>query len=226
MLGSGFRLAGLVDECGVFLVAFGGEADVVELNFVGAGLGDEFGEGDVVILDYGVGGIGPDQLPVFAPGLAGFVRMHGEFGMGDDQALVAEDGDAGDGVHVFGVQKVHELGQVVNVDLMLAEQRMFEGDGNAAVGIFDVEDDGVAADLAPVADDAEPVIAGGHDAGEIDGADFEIFGDGDGVLDDGCGEDSGDGDLFAGLENVAGAIAVGGADGVGQFARSEIACVL
>src|SRR5580693_8327722 len=144
----------------------------------------------------------------------------------DYHALVAEDGDAGDGVHVFGVQEVHELGQVVNVDLMLAEQRMFEGDGNAAVGIFDVEDDGVAADLAPVADNAEPVIAGGHDAGEIDGADFEIFGDGDGVLDDGCGEDSGDGDLFAGLENVAGAIAVGGADGVGQFARSEIACVL
>jgi hypothetical protein len=34
---------GLVDEAGVFLIAFGGEADVVELDFVGAGLGYEFG---------------------------------------------------------------------------------------------------------------------------------------------------------------------------------------
>ena len=40
---SGFVGRGLVGEGGVFLVAFGGEADVVELNFVGAGLGYEFG---------------------------------------------------------------------------------------------------------------------------------------------------------------------------------------
>ena len=31
-----FRLTALEDELGVFLVAFGGEADVVELDFVGA----------------------------------------------------------------------------------------------------------------------------------------------------------------------------------------------
>src|ERR1700683_772043 len=36
-------LLGLIDEAGVFLIAFGGKADVVELNFIGAGLGYEFG---------------------------------------------------------------------------------------------------------------------------------------------------------------------------------------
>ena len=92
-----------------------------------------------------------------------------------------------------------ELRQVVNVDLMLAEERMLEGNGHAAVGIFDIEDYGVASDFAPVADDADAVIAGGHDAGEVDGADFKIFGYGDSFFDDGCGEDSGDGDLLAGL---------------------------
>ena len=126
----------------------------------------------------------------------------------DDHALVAEDGDAGDGVHVFGVQEVDELRQVVNIDLMLAEQRMLEGNVHAAVGVFDVEDDGVAADLAPVADDAKSVIAGRHDAGEVDGADFKILGDGNGFFDDGRGENSGDGDLLAGFQDVAGAIAV------------------
>ena len=133
-----------------------------------------------------------------------------------DQALVAEDGDSGDGVHVLLVQEADELGDVVNVDLVLAEQRVLEGDVDAAVGIFDVEDDGVAADFAPVLDDAESVVAGGHDAGQVDGADFEIFGNGDGLLGDGRGEDSGDDDVFVGFENVGGVgFVVAVADGVG-----------
>ena len=82
---------------------------------------------------------------------------------------------------------------------------MLEGNVDAAVGVFDVEDYGVAADFAPVADDAESVIAGGHDAGEVDGADFEIFGNGNGFFGDGRGQDSGDDDLFVGFEDVAGA---------------------
>jgi len=94
---------------------------------------------------------------------------------------------------------------------------MLEGNVDAAVGVFDVEDDGVAADFAPVADDAESVVAGGHDAGQVDGADFEIFGNGDGLLGDGSGEDSGDDDIFVGFENVGGAIVVAVADGVGEF---------
>ena len=42
--------------------------------------------------------------------------LDGEFGMRDHQALVAEDGDAGDGVHVLLVQETDELGHVVDVD--------------------------------------------------------------------------------------------------------------
>src|ERR1700683_100014 len=140
----------------------------------------------------------------------------------DHHALVTEDGYAGDGVHVLGVQKVDELRQVVNVDLVLAEQRMLEGNGHAAVGIFDIEDHGVAAYFAPVADDAESVIAGGHNAGEVDGADFKIFGNGNGFFDDGSGQDSGNGDLFAVLQNVAAAIAIQLADGFGQFRGSQV----
>ncbi len=94
---------------------------------------------------------------------------------------------------------------------------MLEGNVDVAVAVFDVEDYGVASDFAPVADDAESVIAGGHDAGEVDGADFKIFGDGNCFFCDGCGENSGDGDLLAGFQDVGGAVAVGVADGFGQF---------
>src|SRR5712675_3594327 len=100
---------------------------------------------------------------------------------------------------------------------MLAKQRVIEGDGDAAVGVFDVEDDGVAADFAPVLDDAESVIAGGHDAGQVDGADFEVFGNGNGLLGDRRGEDSGDDDILVGFEDVGGVgLMVRGADGGGQ----------
>src|ERR1700676_5013315 len=100
----------------------------------------------------------------------------------------------------------------MNVDLVLAQQRVLEGNGDAAVGVFDVEDYGVAADFAPVADDAESVVAGGHDAGQVDGADFKVFGNGNRLLGDGRGEDPGDDDVFVGFEDVGGAISVAVAD--------------
>src|SRR5258708_17202115 len=84
----------------------------------------------------------------------------------DHHALVAKNGDAGYGVHVLRVQEVNKLRQVVNVHLMLAEKRVLEGNGDAAVGIFDVEDHGVAADLAPVADDSQAVIVAGRYSGQ------------------------------------------------------------
>src|SRR5580700_5107014 len=140
----------------------------------------------------------------------------------DHQALVAEDGDAGNGVHVFGMQEVDELRQVVNVDLMLAEQRVLERNGDAAIGIFDVENYGVAADFAPVADDAQSVIAGCHDAGQVDGTDFKIFGNGNCLFDDGRGQDSGDRDLLAVLQDVAGTVAIYLADGFSQLGRRQV----
>src|ERR1700686_2323580 len=106
----------------------------------------------------------------------------------DNQSLVAEHGDTGDGVHVLLVQEAYKFRYVVQVDVVLAQERMLPGNGHAAVRILDVEDDGVAADFTPVADDAESVIAAGHDAREVNGADFEVFGDRNGVLDDGSRE--------------------------------------
>ncbi len=139
-----------------------------------------------------------------------------------DQALVAEDGDAGDGVQVLLVEEVDQLRDVVDVDLVAAQQRVFEGYVDAAVGVFDVEDYGVAADFTPVADDAQAMIARCHDAGQVDGADFEVFGDWDRLLCDWSGEDAGDDDVFVGFQDVGGAVAINVADGVGQFGRGQV----
>ena len=106
------RMLGLEVEAGIFLVTLGGESDVVELDFVSTGLGRLLGQRDVVFLHLGLGRIGPDQLAVLTPRLSGLVRLHGEFGMGFHQPLVAENGDPSDGVHVLRMQKVDELGQV------------------------------------------------------------------------------------------------------------------
>ncbi len=54
---------------------------------------------------------------------------------------------------------------------------MLVGNGDAAIGVFDVEDYGVAADFPPMLNDADAVLAAGHESGEVDGADFEILGD-------------------------------------------------
>src|SRR5208282_5123248 len=131
--------------------------------------------------------------------------------------------DSGDGVHILLVYEVDKLGHIVNVDLVLAEQRMLEGNVDAAVRIFDVENYRVAAYFAPVADDAESMIAGGHDAGQVDGADFELFGYRDGFFGDGRGEDSGDYELFVGFQDVgAVGLVIDGADGVGQLGRRQV----
>src|SRR5690349_12916817 len=98
-----------------------------------------------------------------------------------DQRFVPEDSNAGDGVHVLLVQEVHELGDIVDVNLVLAEKRVFEGDVDASVGVLDVEYDSVPSNFTPVLDDAEAVVARGHDSGEVDGADLEVLGDGDGL---------------------------------------------
>jgi len=112
----------------------------------------------------------------------------------------------------------------VDVNLVLSEERMVEGNVDASVGIFDIEDYGVASDFTPVLDDADAAVAGGHDSGEIDGADFEIFGDRDGLLGDGGGQDAGDDDVFVALQYVARVrLMICGADGVSQFGGRQVA---
>ena len=96
-----------------------------------------------------------------------------------DQALVAEDRDARDGMHILLVQEVDQLGNIVDVNLVLSEERVVEMDIDATIGILDIEDDGIAANFAPMADDSKSMIAGRHDSGQVDGAHLEILGNGD-----------------------------------------------
>src|SRR5215471_4301437 len=100
---------------------------------------------------------------------------------------------------------------------------MVERDGDAAVGIFNVENDRVAAYFTPVLDDADAVVAARHESREIDRADFEILGDRDGLLGDWSGDDAGDDDLLVVLENVrAVRLVIDGADRFGQLGGREV----
>jgi hypothetical protein len=79
-----------------------------------------------------------------------------------DQALVTEDGNAGDSMHVLLVEKVNQLRDIVDIDLMLSQQWVLKRDVDAAVGVFNVENYRIASNLTPVADDPEPAIARSH----------------------------------------------------------------
>src|SRR5260370_9702300 len=98
-----FGMIGLEVEPGIFLVAFGGKADVVQLHFINSGLGYELGEGDVIVLPLGARGVGSDEFAVFAPALPGPMRLYGQFGMGGDQWLITEHGAARRGLPVFSM---------------------------------------------------------------------------------------------------------------------------
>src|SRR5580698_3777930 len=110
-----FRMIGLIIKLGILLIALGWKADVVELNFIDSRLGYELGEGDVIVLNLGIRGIGPDQLAVFTPRLAGAMRFHRQFSVSSDQVLIAEDGDTRDRMHVLGMQKMNQLRKIGNV---------------------------------------------------------------------------------------------------------------
>ena len=103
---------------------------------------------------------------------------------------------------------------------------MVEGDVDDAIAILDIEDDGVAADLAPVADDALAVLAAGHDSGEINGADFESACNWDRFLYNWRFENSGDDDLLPGFQEDPLTVVIGIADGFGQFGRGEVLSAL
>src|SRR5713226_9417032 len=227
-----FRLIGLIETIGlkvegsVFLIALGGKANVVELHFVDSGLSYELGECNVIVRDLGVRGVGPDQLAIFAPRLAGAVRLHREFRMVRDQMLIAKDGDASDGVHVLRMQEANELGQVGNIVALSGGEGVVEGNVDDAVAILNVEYYRVAADFAPMADDAHPMIAARHHPGQVNGADFEISCNWDRFLYN-CGfENSGDDDLLSGFEEDPLPVVVGFADGCGEFQRGEVFCSL
>src|SRR5215475_13058549 len=106
------------------------------------------------------------------------------------------------------MQEAGKLGHVANVDVLASGERMVERDVYAAIAVLDVEDHGIAADFAPVLDDAYPVVTSCHDAGQVDGANLEIFGDRDRLLDDGRRQDSWHDQLLPCLQVVTGAVAI------------------
>src|SRR5215471_2282930 len=68
----------LKNELSVSLVAFRGEAYVVELDFIDTGRGHILGQRDVVVLYLRIGWIRPHQLAVFAPGLFQAPGLHSQ----------------------------------------------------------------------------------------------------------------------------------------------------
>src|SRR5450755_589363 len=103
---------------------------------------------------------------------------------------------------------------------------MVEGDVDDAIAILDIEDNRVAANLAPMMDDAHAVVAARHDSCQINGANFEISCNWDRFLYN-CGfENSGDDDGLSGFQEDPLAIVVGVADGPGQFQRGQVFCPL
>ena len=138
--------------------------------------------------------------------------------MTGDEVLVAEDSDAGDGVHVLRMEEVDELGQIGDVVALTGGQSNVDD----TVAILDIEDYGVAADFAPVADNALAVFAASHDSGEINGADFEIACNWDRFLYNWRFENSGDDDLLSGFQEDPLTVVIGIADGFGQIGRGEV----
>ena len=67
--------------------------------------------------------------------------------MGLNQSLVAENSDRGQWRAILRMQEANELRQIMKVRLVTTEQRMVEGDSNAAVAVLDIEHHGVSARL-------------------------------------------------------------------------------
>ena len=77
--------------------------------------------------------------------------------MRNHQVLISEDGDPGDGMQVLRMQEAGKLRQIRNIVVVLSGQWVLERDVNAAVTVLYVEDNRVAAQLPPAADDANAI---------------------------------------------------------------------
>ena len=205
-------MLGLEDKAGIFLVAFRGEAHIVELDFVGAGFGCLLSQRDVILLHLGLGRIGRYQLAVFAPGpvrsCATSLPIQDAFPPAAGRGrwrYVQWHACSGE------CRKWMLLGRSWNALRCAPQQGMVERDGYASIAVLDIKDDSVSAYFTPVFDDANSVIAGGHDAGQIDcthfkshaatGTDFSTIGR--------HGQQSGNDHRLAGLEECTFEISIG-----------------
>src|SRR6476646_2500197 len=95
----------LEGELRVGLVAFGREADVVKLDLVHTRRGNVFGQGYVVILDFLMGAVRPDQLAVLAPRLVQASGLDSQRTMVLGDIIVPEERLARDYVHIQRMQE-------------------------------------------------------------------------------------------------------------------------
>src|SRR5215469_326849 len=132
---------GLISELGVFLVTFGWEADIIELDLVSSGTGHIFRQGQIVILDLATRGISPDQLAIFAPRLVVAARLHRQRTVVLGDVVIAEQCDPGDGVQVKRMQEANKFRKIAyGMVLLNGGQRVLKGNVDATVAVLDVED--------------------------------------------------------------------------------------
>src|SRR5258708_6021799 len=99
---------------------------------------------------------------------------------------------------------------------------MFEGNGDAAVTVLDIEHHGVAAHLAPPADDTDAVITGRHQPSEINSSDFKIALYPNRLLHDWHRQKSGNNHRLTRLQKCPSKVCVRGANGCAQLTRRQI----
>src|SRR5579884_1792617 len=114
------------------------------------------------------------------------------------------------------------LGKVVNVGLMRPEQRMFERDVHRPIAVFNVENNGVAAGLSPSFYNLDSMVARCHEAGQVNGTDFEVLLYGNGLLDDRRIENPGNSEFLSGFQERAMEIGISAMDRFREFRGSEI----
>src|SRR4029077_494131 len=124
------------------------------------------------------------------------------------------------------MQDIKDSDDIVNVNVLPSRQRVIECDIHAAVAVLDVEYHGVSAHFAPMLDDADTVVAAGHDARQVDGPYFKVLRYGDGFLDDRRLQNTGHQDLLSSLQVVPRTISIRLANCFCQFTRSEVGCPL
>src|SRR6185295_4154114 len=114
----------------------------------------------------------------------------------------------------------NEFRQVMEIRLVTAEQRVFEGNGHAAIAVLDIEYHRVAADFTPVADDPNAMIAGRHQPRKVDRPHFKITLCWHRLLHDRRGQQPWNNHRLASLQKRATEIAVSGSNRFSQLAGS------
>ncbi len=116
------------------------------------------------------------------------------------QALIAENGDPGNGMHTLGMQKTGELGQVMNRRMMRPRQRMVKRYIDGPVAVLHIEDHRVAPQLAPAPDNTQSAVACRHHSGQIYRAHFKVTGHRNGFFHDRRVQDSRNDYLLPGFQ--------------------------